>query len=70
MIKTFVKTGDRVLVYQRPDSHQEFEGAGKVTKIYPQSDYESAFVEVLFDDDEEYGPLARWILPSHLEKSD
>ena len=66
---TFVNVGDRVDIYQKPYTHEEHEGCGVVHKVHGNSDMESAYVDVKFDDDDPTDlPYARWILPTHLQK--
>lgn len=65
-MKTFCKVGDRVAIYQRPYTKEELEGEGVVTLIAPQSDTESAFVAVRFDNEGD-GVYWRWILPDHVK---
>ena len=65
-MSTFVKTGDRIEVFQRPYSNEESEGEGTVTEVHKISDMESARVSVQFDGDPIGETYVRWVLPSHL----
>lgn len=67
---TFVKIGDRVTIYDDPYTMTRKEGSGRIVDVHEQSDMESAYVDVWFDNDgdEHMGPYPRWVLPRHVER--
>lgn len=64
---SFAAIGARTKIYQYPHEDKDLEGEATVMAVHDISDFEMAFVDVLFDDDGENGDHhSRWILPRHL----